>query len=293
MGCKHNLHVRIEFKNHFYELLLPIDMKTNLRFVHEKHIMLSVLNEHGEQYGEHLLLATRQLVGSKPLSHLRKKYFVACADKLLASFRKQFVQQVLELLLRSGYLLRLNSAVSITILQHLDDAVADVHLIVKVFALQLIQLPVQFGGYGSVNDAVHGVTAHERTVKAADYVVAYPPCILRTHLYVYALEHVARKLAALRQSSHHLIQYGALPHSIDTAEYIHLGVKVPLDMFGVAPKRLYLYLYYVVGILLHRLLLWISKFVDKHYGNLNFLFSYKKPVSCKDSVNLRQKKIAL
>ena len=38
------------------------------------------------------------------------------------------------------------SRVACAALQHADDAVADVDLIVEVFALELEELPVEFGG---------------------------------------------------------------------------------------------------------------------------------------------------
>eukprot|EP00825_Cyclidium_porcatum_P024698 TRINITY_DN27078_c0_g1_i1.p3 TRINITY_DN27078_c0_g1~~TRINITY_DN27078_c0_g1_i1.p3 ORF type:complete len:112 (-),score=0.52 TRINITY_DN27078_c0_g1_i1:126-461(-) len=63
------------------------------------------------------------------------------------------------------------------------------------------------------------------------------------------------KLATTKQSFHYFVQDSALPHSVDTAKYVHLGIQIPNDMFFSAPQRFYLYLSNVICIFLHGLYL--------------------------------------
>ena len=205
MGGEDNLHIRIEIENHVDEVLLPIDMKAHLWFVHKEYIVLIVLNEHGEQDGKHLLLTTRQLIGHEHLTNLSEGNLVLGAYESLARLGKESVEHVLKLLLRFGNLLCLGGCIGVSTLQHIDDTVADVHLIVEILALKLVELPVEFGDYRGIHNFVYRLTTDKRTVHTADKVVANPTCILGHHLKTYALERVARKLPSLHQSPYHLI----------------------------------------------------------------------------------------
>ena len=92
-------------------------------------------------------------------------------------------------------------------LQAVDDAVADVHLVVEILALQEEQLQVKLRrevGKGGVQLA-DGVEVEQRSVERAYHVEPYPLGVLGLHLQPYALEHVARKLAPGGKSLHHLI----------------------------------------------------------------------------------------
>ena len=57
MCCKYNLHIGIERQYEVDELLLSLHMQAHLRLIHKQHIRATVLDEHREQYDEHLLLA--------------------------------------------------------------------------------------------------------------------------------------------------------------------------------------------------------------------------------------------
>lgn len=70
VGGEDDLHVGVEAENHVDELLLPVDMEAHLRLVHEEYIRLLVFDEHGEQDGQHLLLAAGELVGGEPFAYL-------------------------------------------------------------------------------------------------------------------------------------------------------------------------------------------------------------------------------
>ena len=187
MGGEDNLYIGIEQENHVYELLLPIDMQAHLRLVHKKDIMLVVLDEHSEQYGEHLLFATRKLVRHQHLTNLSKCNLVLSAYKPLACLSKEAVEHILEFLLWLGYPLCLYCGIRPAALQHLDDAVADVHLLVEILALQLVELPVELGDYRCIHNLVDRLAADERTVHTADKVIANPTGILGYYLQTYAL----------------------------------------------------------------------------------------------------------
>ena len=138
MGGQDNLHIRIEVENHVDEVLLPIDMKTHLGLVHEEYIVLIVLNEHGEKDGKHLLFTTRQLIWHEHLTNLSEGNLVLGAYESLARLGKESVEHVLKLLLRFGNLLCLDGCVGVSTLQHIDDTVADVHLLVELLPLMLV-----------------------------------------------------------------------------------------------------------------------------------------------------------
>ena len=66
--------------------------------------------------------------------------FVCCADNLLACIAEQLVDDILEPRLLLRHLL---GGFSITCLELLDDAVAYIHLVIQIFALQLEKLHVE------------------------------------------------------------------------------------------------------------------------------------------------------
>ena len=93
------------------------------------------------------------------------------------------------------------------LLQGLDHAVADIDLIVEIFALQEEELHVEFGGKIAQRsvELADSIEIPQRTVERTYNIVAYPLGIVGLHLQPDALEHVARKLATCRKSLHHLI----------------------------------------------------------------------------------------
>ena len=167
--------------------------------------MLVVLDKHGEKDGKHLLFTTRQLIGHEYLTNLSEGNLVLGAYESLARLGKESVEHVLKLLLGFGNLLCLGGCIGVSTLQHIDDTVADVHLVVEILTLKLVELPVEFGDYRGIHYLVDRLTADERAVHTTDKVVANPTCILGHRLKTYALEGVARKLPSLHQSPYHLI----------------------------------------------------------------------------------------
>ena len=116
------------------------------------------------------------------LTYLRKGNVVLRAHQAFASFCKQAVNHVLELLLRLRYLLSLFCRISITALQHCYNAVAYIHLIVKILALQLVYLPVKLRIHRCIYNLVNHIAAHQWAVETANMVIAYPARILWKNL---------------------------------------------------------------------------------------------------------------
>ena len=140
MRGQDNLHIGVQFQYQFYQPLLPFYVQAHLGLIHKEHVGVVVLHQHGQQDGQHLLLTTRQLIRHQCFANLREPYLVLRPDYLLARFLEQFVHHVLESLLRFRQVL---CGIRIALLQFFDNAVAYVHLIVQILALQVIQLEVE------------------------------------------------------------------------------------------------------------------------------------------------------
>ena len=209
-------------------------MQAHLGLVHEEHIRLTVLDEHREQDDEHLLLAARELVWHERLAHLRELYLVCRPHYLLPRIGEELVHDVLEFLLRLGQGLRLRRRIGSSALQGLDDTVAHVHLIVEILALQGIQLPVELRHEAQPHLAEQFLV-HHGVVKRAYDVKPYPLRVFGHYAQSHALEHVAGEFAACRKSLHHLVDDGALAHSVHSAQDVHAPVEIPQHVFPAAP----------------------------------------------------------
>lgn len=216
---KYYLHVGVQLQNNVDEPLLPVDVQAHLGLVHEQYVAAVVLHQHCEEYGEHLFLAARELIRSQRLTYLREQNLVLSALYLLAGAGKQIVNKVLESLLGSRNLARLLSRVGIAALQNGNHTVAYVHLIVKILALQLVELHVEFGGErrDARVELAQCLDVEQRPVHRPDDVVAYPSGILGHNLYFHALEHVVGELASRGKPAHHFVEYGTLSHSVNAA----------------------------------------------------------------------------
>ena len=150
VGGDDELHVGIELQNEVDELLLPFKVQAHLGLIHEQHIGELVFHQHGEQNHQHLFFTTRELIGQQHFAHLIETYLVFCAHNGLSCFCKKAVNEVLKQLFRGGIALRFGSPVRRSALQSSNHLIAHIHLIIQIFALQLKQLPVQFGGQAKV-----------------------------------------------------------------------------------------------------------------------------------------------
>ena len=201
MGGQNNLHPRVQLHYQVDEPFLPLYVQAHLRLVHEEHVGLLVFHKHRQQDGQHLLLATRQLVGHQRLTHLREAYLVLRADYLLARLLKQVVHHVLKAPLGLRQAL---GGIGVALLQRLDDAVADVHLVVQILALQMVQLEVECRPYACVHHVQRLVVEHGR-VERTYHVVANMRGILRLCRDVYTLQQVVHQVAVRRYATEHLI----------------------------------------------------------------------------------------
>ena len=234
MGCHDNLDVRVEPQHQGNELLLPFKVQTDLWLVHEEHIGLIVFHQHSEQNGKHLLLACRQLIRLQHLAYLVELNLVGIADNGLARLAEQVVHNVLEHLLGLAECLSLLCRIGFATLQHSNDAVADIHLIVQILALQLEKLPVELSNKRKIHLADH-LRVEQRTVDRTNHVKPDPLSLLGLHLQMNALEQMAGKLAPGTQAFHYLVENGALAHSVHTAQDVHPAVEVPKYVLGTTP----------------------------------------------------------
>ena len=232
MGGQDDLHVRVQFQHQVDESFLPLDVQRHLGLVHEEHVGLAVFHEHGEQDGKHLFLAAGELVGHQCLADLRESYLVLGTHNLLAGFGEQLVDDVLEPLLGLRQLLR---GIGIALLQFGNDAVADVHLIVEVFALQVVQLEVECRGDAGVHMA-HRLQVQHGGVQRADNVVADVRRVLGFHQQVDTFEQVVCHVAVRVDALHHLVQDGRLAHAVDAAQHVDVRVECPDDVLLAAPE---------------------------------------------------------
>ena len=236
MGGEDDLYIGVEFEYQVDEPLLPFDVEAHLGLVHEEHVVLPVLDEHGKQDDQHLLLAAGELIRHERLADLFEANFVLRAHDLLACLREEVVDEILELPLRLADALGLLGSLGCGLLQGLDHAVADIDLVVEILPLQFVDLPVEFGDEGSV-DLVRYLRTHQRAVERADDVETYPACFLRRHTQADSLDGMARQLAATGQAPHHLVEDGTLSHTVDAAQDVDLSVQLPADVLLAAPSE--------------------------------------------------------
>ena len=101
--------------------------------------------------------------------------------------------------------------------------------------MQLEDLEVEFGGDHQTQFR-NQFGVDERAVERANHVVANACCIRRLNFQMDALEEVADKVAALRQTLDHLIENRTFPYTVHTAQDVHLPVEFPFHMFSTAPQ---------------------------------------------------------
>ena len=86
VGGQDDLRVGIQFVHHCDEALLPFEVQTRFGLVHEEHVGLLVLREHGQEDEQYLLLAAGEFVGREGLVVLNEGELVALAVDAFARF---------------------------------------------------------------------------------------------------------------------------------------------------------------------------------------------------------------
>ena len=173
--------VGVEFEYQVDEPLLPFDVEAHLGLVHEEHVVLSVLDEHGKQDDQHLLLAAGELIRHERLANLFEANFVLRAHDLLACLGEEVVDEILKLPLRLADALGLLGSLGCGLLQGLDHAVADIDLVVEILPLQFVDLPVEFGDERQVYLIDH-LRIHQRSIHRTNHIEANPFSLLWLHL---------------------------------------------------------------------------------------------------------------
>ena len=200
MGSQDNLHIRIQLQAEVYQPLLPLHVERHLRLVHKEHVRLIILHQHRQQDNQDLLLTARQAIRQQHLTYLRELQLVGRTDHLLSRITEQLVDDILE----TGLLLRyLLGSLSITSLELLDDAVADIHLIIQILALQLEELHVKQRPCPHSSQGRHGLRQEpgilrkcllQIGVQRTYQVIANPLGILWLHIQAHPLQHVGGEL---------------------------------------------------------------------------------------------------
>lgn len=251
VGTQDELHLRVQASYHADELLLPLDVERSFGLVHEEYTVRTLAHEDGEQDDQHLFLARRELVGQQAFAVLIEGDVVAAAVDGLARIAEELVHQVLEEPLGTGELRSLDALLLVAV-EEFDHAVAHVHLIVQIAALQQVELPVQFSVDIGVGHAGGEVAHDERTVVRADDVVGDAGSFGRveeeTHAGHLAVLHLTR--GAVFQVADGAVQDGCLPHPVDTREDVDVGAQVPRHVVAV-PQAVNLDAADIVGLYFH------------------------------------------
>ena len=116
MGSHDDLDVRVQLEHQSDELLLPFEVETDFRFVHEEHVRLIVLHQHGEEDSKYLLFAGRDLLRHELFAYLIEVDLVGCAHDGLARILEETVHYILEHPLRFTQFLCLGGCIRITTL---------------------------------------------------------------------------------------------------------------------------------------------------------------------------------
>ena len=194
-----------------------------------------VLYEHGEEYHQHLLLSARQAVGQQQLTVLLEYDLVLRTHNLLARLGKQLVGKVLEPPLGVRYLGSLEGSLLVARREQLDDAVTDVHLIVQIAALQLVELPVELGLHILVGHLLGQVAVEQRTVEAAYHIEVYRGGLLGVEGHLHPLQLLDVDIDPTGQIVQLLcgtVQDGRLAYAVHATQYVHVAAQVPHDMLA-------------------------------------------------------------
>ena len=132
--------------------------------------MFLITHQHGQQDYQHLFLAGREFIGQKPFAVLIKDNVIAFTVDFLTGIAEQFVNHILKFPFRHRQGGSQTSLLFVTA-QQLNHFVTDIHLIIKITALEQIELPIQFGLYIRVCHAGGEISHNKRTVIAADYII--------------------------------------------------------------------------------------------------------------------------
>ena len=91
MSRQYYLSVRVQAPYKTYESLLPFNMQTYLRLIHEQSIMLAVFHQYSQQDYQHLFLTRRQLIRSQMHIALNEQNLIASSVYFLVSLKSSSI----------------------------------------------------------------------------------------------------------------------------------------------------------------------------------------------------------
>ena len=158
---------------------------------------------------------------------------------MLAGFAEEVVDQVAKLRLgRGGFGGFLAGGVA-PLGEERDHAVAHVHLVVEIAALQAVELPVEFGDDGPVGEGGDALGGEDAAVDGADEIVAHEFGIVggegEGHIVVLSAAQGAggREVGG---ALHEAGEDGALAGAVFAAEHVDIGPQCPVDGLSPVPK---------------------------------------------------------
>ena len=132
-------------------------------------------------------------------------------------------------------------------------------MVVEPFALQVVELQVEFCLQLYVGDFVHEFAREHGSVEGAYDVEVDGFCFWWEECEVYAVV-FAFHFVYFEQVHDDSVEYGAFSHSVHAAQDVYVGVEVPADVFVSVPECVYLDAFNVLCV--HLLYFMIYGFTD-------------------------------
>ena len=194
-------------------------------------------------------------MGQEDFAHLVEADLVARPVDFLPRFAEQVVHHVLETPLGVGHGGGFLARVGVAARQEGDHAVADVDLVIQVTALKLVELEVEFRGDVGVGHLAEQVALDKGTVETAYNVETDGRSVGRLEVNLDAVRLGGTERARCTvsvQTIDEFVEDSGLPDAIDSAQDVHVGVKLPDYVLASAPKTFYFYPPDVISHLYHR-----------------------------------------
>ena len=134
----------------------------------------------------------------------------------------------------------------------LDDAIADIHLIVQVSTLELIELPIKLGLDILIRHLLHQITMEKRSVETTDDIVMNAIGIFRRKDKAHVGREVISQLSPFEQVERidGLVENRTLASPIDSTEDVHIRLQFPRDVLA-SPQSTYFDTLDIIGLFLH------------------------------------------
>lgn len=97
-------------------------------------------------------------------------------------------------------------------------------------------MPIELGGHAVVREFFHGAAVDYGSVETAYDVEVYGCGVFGVVDYVYAGVGLSVVFEQVYQLEDCFVEDGAFSHTVYSAEYVHVAVKSPDDVFFVVPQ---------------------------------------------------------